>query len=249
MPPTIQLKKPAMNQKFFDRVLLGIVIFCFALIFQIKFIHYPLNPFHFSEKNIESTNDIIFEISIAIIAAYIFYVINIQLVSYFREKKSRELVDVYLRDIMIQMYVDQLYLQATYFNRRDLATLTQADFNRFTTFKNMQVNFSYIQVRNDNTEVTVSMNALTEIDIFYEERDMVKDNINVIFTFPFATSLDYELINVLQRIRAGLFYIGVDRIKNGITFVDFEKYMFEHHQNFLALTKFVPIEKANVRNQ
>ena len=236
-----------MNQKFFDRALLCMVAFCFFLIFQIKFFHIPFNPLHLSEKNVDSANDIIFEISIAIIAAYVFYVINIQLVTYFREKKSRELVEVYLRDIMIQMYVGQLYLKATYFKGGDFNNLIESDFSRFKTLSDQLVNFFYTQIRNDGKEIVCTMNALTEVDVFYEERSMVKSNINVIFSFPFATSLDYELIHLLHKIRSSLFYIGVERIKNGITFVDFEKYAFEHYENFKALTKFVPIEKANIR--
>ena len=134
-----------MTQKFFDRLLFIIFIICLFIIFQIKFIHFQFNLFNISQSNIDKTNDIIFNLAIGIIASYIFYVINIQIATYIRKKKTLNLIDSYLIDIATQMKVGQLYLSNTYFLNRDFDVLSATDFNRFTTLSNTQINFRYRQ--------------------------------------------------------------------------------------------------------
>jgi len=75
--------------------------------------------------------------------------------------------------------------------------------------------------------------------LFDEERELVKNNIQVIFSFPYIASVDYELINLLHKIQSSFFYIGVRQIKNGVAYLNFEKHFFEHYETFKALTKFV----------
>ena len=111
-----------MTQRFFDRLLLILGIVCFLTLLQIKFFHIPFNWFNFSAQTIEKTNDIIFNLSTNIIAGYIFYVINIQIVTYILERKTRKLIDSYLIDMTTQIKVGQLYISKTYFPHKDFNT-------------------------------------------------------------------------------------------------------------------------------
>lgn len=228
-----------MTQKFFDRLLLILSIVCFLTILQIKFFHIPFDWFNFSEINIEKTNDIVFNLSTNIIAGYIFYVINIQIVTYIRERKTRKLIDNYLVDLATQIKVGQLYLSKTYFPAKDFNTLTSADFIGFTTLGNNQINFRYQQINTLGQQINCSTGTYSEMDLFDEEREIVKNNIQVIFSFPYIASVDYELINLLHKIQSSFFYIGVRQIRNGITYLNFENHLFEHYETFKALTKFV----------
>lgn len=228
-----------MTQKFFDRLLLIVSTLCFLTILQIKFFHIPLNWFNFNETNIEKTNDIIFNLSTNIIAGYIFYLINIQIVTYIRERKTRKLIDSYLVDMATQIKVGQLYLSKTYFHNNDFTSLTLTDFNSLTTLGNTQINFRYQQINTLGQQVACSTGTYSEIDLFYEEREIVKNNIQTIFSFPYISSVDYELINLLHKIQSSFFYIGVYQIKNGVTYLNFEKHLYEHYENFKAFTKFV----------
>lgn len=226
-----------MTQKFFDRLLLFLSLVSLLIILQIKFWQIPFNPFELSEKSIEKSNDIIFNLAISFIAGWMFYVINIQIVASVREKKTRKLIDAYLIDIATQMKVGQLYLERTYFGNRDFNDLTEADFAPINTLHNQRINFSYRQMNTVGDLAYCSTGSCTEIDLFYEERDLVKNNIQIIFSFPNISSLDYEFINLLHKIQTSFFYIGVGHIKCGITYRNFEKHLFEHYENFKALTR------------
>jgi hypothetical protein len=188
----------------------------------------------------ENWNEIYFELSIGIIAAYIFYVINIQIVASIKERKTRKLIKDYLRDIIQQIGVGQLYLKETYFENKDFDSLTLSDFSDITSLKDSLVNFSY-EGENTKGETTIySLNALTEVQVFSMEMDMVRTNIQEIFSFPYIDTLDYDLINLLHKIKSSLFYIGVKNIEEGITFIRFNEHIFHHYENFKALKKQVP---------
>ncbi|PKB17561.1 hypothetical protein [Flavobacterium sp. 5] len=228
-----------MTQKKFDRLLLILSILCFLTILQIKFFHIKFNYLNFDIDTIDKTNDIVFNLATNIIASYIFYVINIQIVTYIREKKTRKLINNYLTDLATQMKVGQLYLNKTYFNNVDFETLTLGDFSNLTTLQNTQINFRYQQINTLGINTNYSTGTYSEIDLFDEEREMVKNNIQIIFSFPYISSVDYDLINLLHKIQSSFFYIGVKHIKGGVIYLNFNQHFFEHYENFKALKKFV----------
>ena len=233
-----------MTQNFFDRLLLVLNFICIVAILQIKFFHIPFNCFSLTENNIASSNDIIFNLSISIIASYIFYIINIKIVNYFKEKKTQKLIDNYLSDILTQMQIGQLYLERRYFSQKDFSNLHINDFNNIITLNNIQINFHYTETDNSGRVTNCHTGLWTEIDMFCEEMELVKNNIKSIFSFPYITSLDFDLVILLHKIQTSYFYIGVSNIKNGITYVDFNKYVFECYVNFKKLKTFATPNKT-----
>ena len=234
-----------MTQKIFDRLLLGMSILCLLIILQINFFEIPLNWCNLDTINIEKTNNIIFNLATNIIAGYIFYLINIQLVNYFRGKKTRKLIDNYLIDIATQMKVGQLYLEKTYFSGKDFNKLIDSDFSSITTLKKDKTSFSYKQINTLGEENKISTAGLSEIDLFYEEMDMVSRNIQVIYSFPYISTIDYELMSVLHKIQSSFFYIGVRNIKYyDATYLNFDKHLFEHYKTFKELTNYVQPRKT-----
>ena len=89
-----------------------------------------------------------------------------------------------------------------------------------------------------------STGTLSQIDFFEDERHIIQSNIETIFSFPFANTLDYDLTNILHKIRSSYFYIGVNKyyeFRNSavpFSYSDFEKYAYEHYQNFLSLIEY-----------
>tara|TARA_R110002050_G_scaffold109799_5_gene221572 strand:+ start:20980 stop:21684 length:705 start_codon:yes stop_codon:yes gene_type:complete len=228
-----------MTQKFFDRLLLIISTCCLLAILQISFFHIPFNWFNFTNSSIEKTNDIIYSLATSFIAGYIFYVINVQIVTYLREQKTRKLIDNYLIDLATEIQVGQLYLSKTYFSSKKFDSLTLNDFKTLTSLGKSQINFTYKQTNTLGNVRNCSTGTFSEIDLYFEEMDMVKNNIQTVFSFPYISSVDYDLINLLHKIQSSFFYIGVKHIKNGITYLDFEKHFFEHYENFKELKKHV----------
>ena len=235
-----------MSQKQFDKILLCLSIICSLIILKMKFFNFPFNWFGLTENAIANTNDILFNLSVGIIASYIFYVINIQIVTNIREKNTRKLINDYLVDIVTQMQVGQLYLKKTYFANKDFNTLTENDFRNLTTLGNAAINFRYNQTNSLGAVINSSTGTLSEQDLFFEEMLLVKDNIGIIFSFPFISSTDYNLINLLHKIKSGFFYIGVNRIHQGSAYLNFEKYIYEHYKNFKELKIFVTPRVATV---
>ena len=233
-----------MSQKFFDRLLLFVSVFCLLIILQINFFHIPLNWFNLSQENMEKINTIFSNIASSIIAGYIFYLINIQIISYIRSKQTKQLIKNYLIDIATQMKVGQLYLKKTYFPNKDFDNLESSDFSKLTTLQNLQINFSYKQLSSSEKLMNHSTGTFSEIDLFEEEREVVRRNIQVIFSFPHITLVDYELINLLHKIQSSYFYIGVHRIKNGVKYMNFNEHFFDHYEDFKLLTKYVEPRKT-----
>lgn len=235
-----------MTQKFFDRLLFIISIICLIVCIQIKY--YPeCNPLCLDDGNLLSTQEIVFNISISIVAGYIFYVINIQIVSLIRSRKTSELISIYMKDIVSQLAIGQAYLKKTYFSNKDFDSLQESDFSSITTLHGNPINFSYTEI-NDGTKQKVSLLSFTEHDVFNEERFMVKSNIKSMFSFPFITSLDYEQILLLHKIESSMFYIGVEIAGPNGKYKDFEKYVFEHYQNVKELRKYVDDPKKILEN-
>ncbi len=219
--------------------MLALSCVCVLTILQINFFQFPFNWLNLSDENIDKTNNIIFSIATSIIAGYIFYVINFQIANYMREKKTRKLIHNYLVDIITQMKVGQLYLHKTYNAKISFDNLSISDFTGITTLKNSPINFSYQQINTQGNLVHHTTGALSEVDLFYEEMELVKKNIQMIYSFPYISTLDYNLLNILHRIQAGFFYLGVQNISNGFSYVNFNMYAFEHYQNFRELKKYV----------
>ncbi|REC62882.1 hypothetical protein DRF65_08660 [Chryseobacterium pennae] len=237
-----------MTQKQLERFLLFLNIICLLLILNIKFFHLSLVNVDFTAETIKTANDIIYNLATSIIASYIFYVINIQIVSYYREKKTQKLISGYLSDILQQINIGQAYLRERYFENIDFKTLKLSNFDNLHTLKNNdEIAFSYERKNELGNTIACSTGTFTELDLFIEEKKLVRKNIDIIFSFPYAISLDYDLVRLLYKIQSCYFYIGISNIKDGIKYSNFEKHFFEHYENIKELEKIINSKSTLLR--
>lgn len=232
-----------MTQKFYNKLLFFLAIICLIIILQIYFFQIPLNLFNFSLDIMEKINNILLNLSISIIAAYIFYIINVQIVNHFRERKTRALIHDYLSDIVNQINLGQEYLSKKHFQGKDFNHLTKNDFDKLITLQQTEIDGKYNEENTLGEMQIIHTGILSETDLFENERIVVMHNIQIIFSFPYISSIDYELVNLLHKIKSSYFYIGVRAIKEGQKYVDFERYFFEHYQNFKMLKKHIKPKK------
>lgn len=236
-----------MTQKYFDNILLVLTIVSSILIILTKFFPFSFNPFKFSDSNIISINEIIFNLSLSFLASYIFYLINIQIISSFRKKRSRLLIDSYLSDIATKMKIGQLYWEKRVFrdklNDRTFDILEEHDFKEIKSLNENVHTFSYKFKDYYDNWCVLEYKIDSERQYFDEERRDVQMNIQRIFSFPFATTLDFELISILQKINISLFYYSVEKFSSSLTvdvnIPNFEKYCFQHYKNYQELLRFI----------
>jgi len=207
-------------------------VIALLIIAQIIFDLTPLNPFDYDSERIKEVNDLTLGFSLGYIVSSLFYLFGTVIPHELNKTRVQKIVSPYLSDIHNRLYITQLFFKDK-FNCQSINSISTQNLQSLKSLSNSTMTFSY-QEKNGNKYQTVSNSALTEVDFFEDERDLVLNNIDTILATPFLSGLNDNLIFTLTRLRTEMFYVGVTRyveFKNSsvpFTYKDFEKYVEEH---------------------
>lgn len=221
-----------------DKILL--IISLLSLLIAI-FCKYPLIPNcnQIQNENILVFNDIVYTISIGIFTSGIFYYINIFWPNYLFSKKANNLFKKELEEIFVEMSKGIEYLKYKS-NSDQKKVLELSDFIDFIPSQlDIKVFFKLVYSKNNSEEF--ERIPLTEIQLFYEEREKVLELINRIFISPYSLKLNEDLLLILTEIKNSNFYRQVKDYNSiyhnnfGTPFPNYEfsQYSYLHYMNYL----------------
>jgi hypothetical protein len=220
-----------MNYRTTNFILIGITVISTIALLQVIFGFFELNPFDFDNRKISDVNNIFVGLILGFYINALFYLLNSVIPHSKNKKRAIKVCQPYIRDIYKRLKISQSYFLFK-LKKTNWKEIKSTDFTEFKKLQMEKLKFSFKETTEEG-ETSMSFGGMTEIDFFEIEKTVVLNNINVILSNPYVSNLNEELKFILTKIKNQMFYIGVKHhvemgYHNHFTYIDLEKYMYEH---------------------
>lgn len=186
--------------------------------------------------------EVLFNLAIGYIVSSLFYFILVYMPERIKKQSAMKIIQDRLNTIRLMMEESVNYLYLKMNTTKVFDGLTEHDFEAFIKITNNPMNLKCTRkiMKTGEWGIPSTTGEVSEIQHFFNERNVVCEKITQIFSIPAVINVDSELIEILSEIRDSLIYVVAPHFMSNpdIKVINFNKGVYKYYELFKKLRQY-----------
>ena len=201
----------------------------------------PLFQSSLPRDRADKINMLVADLSQGVLVSTFFYLLLVQLPEGTKAKKVKALISPKLSTIVSRMEISIHYLVQKYgLEAEDITRISRDQLSTIAGLDGEPMNFRYLIIGRDGRVIPFGTGAMTDIQHFEQERDLVERLIDEILALPHIADEDSGFVDLLPRLRDCNLYSSVrvySQYGKAVSSPDFSTYVYDYLKLYSKLRK------------